>query len=86
MITCMTKGITIRSVNRNLWRELKVAAVKRGMTLGEAVNFALEDWLHSQKEASAGTNRKSFWSLKPIKFEGSSKEKLSWLVDKTLYG
>ena len=31
----MTDVITIRSVNRGLWRELKVEAVKEGVTLGE---------------------------------------------------
>ena len=82
----MTEGVTVRAVNRGLWRELKVKAVKEGMTLGEAVNLALQKWLHEQKEANAGGKRKSFWNLKPFKFEGAGKEKLSTIVDETLYG
>lgn len=82
----MTEGITVRSVNSDLWRELKVAAVKEGMTLGETVNLALQKWLHERKDAGRGGKRKSFWSLKPIRFEGAGKEKLSTLVDETLYG
>ena len=85
----MTEGITVRSVNSDLWRELKVAAVKEGMTLGEAMNLALQKWLQERKDASRGSKRKSFWSLKPIRFEGADKgklKKLSTLVDETLYG
>lgn len=82
----MTEGITVRSVNRDLWRELKVAAVKEGMTLGETINLALQKWLQERKEANIGSKRKSFWNLKPIKFEGADKKKLSTLVDDTLYG
>ena len=84
----MTEGITVRSVNSGLWRELKVAAVKEGMTLGEAVNLALQKWLMERKVSGKGDKhtRKSFWNMKPIKFEGANKEKLSTLVDETLYG
>ncbi|MBI2145053.1 hypothetical protein HYU18_01890 [Candidatus Woesearchaeota archaeon] len=82
----MTEGVTVRAVNRGLWRELKVTAVKEGITLGEAVNLAIQKWLHEQKEAQAGNKHKSFWSLRPFKFEGADKEKLSTLVDETLYG
>lgn len=82
----MTDVITIRSVNRGLWRELKVEAVKEGVTLGEALNTALQNWLQERKNAGKGSKSKSFWSLKPIRFEGADKEKISTLVDKTLYG
>ncbi|MBI2137797.1 hypothetical protein HYU12_04750 [Candidatus Woesearchaeota archaeon] len=82
----MTEVITVRSVNRGLWRELKVAAVKEGVTLGEAVNLALQNWLQERKNAGKGGKGKSFWSLKPLRFEGADKEKISTLVDETLYG
>ena len=85
----MTEGVTVRAVNRGLWKELKVTAVKEGMTLGEAVNLALQKWLQERKGAGKAGRRKSFWSLKPIKFEGAEKgelKKLSALVDETLYG
>ena len=84
----MTEGITVRSVSGDLWKELKVEAVKEGMTLGEAVNLALQKWLMERKAAGKGDKhvRKSFLNLKPIKFEGANKGKLSTLVDETLYG
>lgn len=82
----MTEGITVRSVNKDLWRELKITAVKEGITLGEAMNLALQKWLQEKKYACRSGKRKSFWSMKPIKFEGADKEKLSELVDETLYG
>lgn len=82
----MTEGVTVRSVNRGLWRELKVAAVREGITLGEAMNSALQRWLHEQKARTMSGKRKSFWNLQPIKFMGADKKKLSTLVDDTLYG
>lgn len=83
----MTEGTTVRSVNSELWKKLKVAAVEEGMTLGETVNLALQKWLQERDKSGRGSGkRKSFWSLKPIKFEGADKGKLSTLVDETLYG
>ncbi len=84
----MTEGITVRSVKSDLWRELKIVALKEGITLGEAVNLALQKWLHERKGASKTGKRKSFWDMKPIEFEGADKgelKKLRALVDETLY-
>ena len=85
MFTYMTKLITVRDVNPSLWRELKVEAVKEGLTIGGAMNLALERWLHD-KETKKTKKGKSFWDLKPFKFEGKDAGFLSTKVDEVLYG
>ena len=73
-------------MNRNLWRELKVEAVKEGLTVGEATNLALEKWLHENRNNGRKRNHKSFWDLEPIAFEGKDAKELSRKVDEILYG
>ena len=78
-------NITIRDVNPRFWKELKVEAVKEGLTIGQAINLALERWLHEYKNKVNSKNTKSFWDLKPVKFEGENAEQLSMEVDEVLY-
>ena len=79
-------NITIRDVNPRFWRELKVEAVKEGLTVGKALNMALERWLHEYKNKRSKIRTKSFWGLKPFKYEGEDAGKLSIKVDEVLYG
>ena len=79
-------NITIRDVNPRFWRELKVEAVKEGLTIGKALNLALERWLHEYKNKRSKIRTKSFWDLKPFKYEGEDAGKLSVKVDEVLYG
>ena len=79
-------NITIRDVNPRFWRELKVEAVKEGLTIGKALNLALERWLHEYKNKRSKIKTKSFWDLKPFKYEGEDAGKLSVKVDEVLYG
>ena len=79
-------NITIRDVNPRFWRELKVEAVKEGLTIGKALNLALERWLHDYKNKRTKKVTKSFWDLKPFKYEGEDAGKLSIKVDEVLYG
>ena len=79
-------NITIRGVNPRFWRELKVEAVKEGLTIGKALNLALERWLHEYKNKRSKIRTKSFWDLKPFKYEGEDAGKLSIKVDEVLYG
>ncbi len=78
-------NITIRDINPRFWRELKVEAVKEGLTIGQTVNLALDKWLreyrHNEKRKA-----KSFWDLRPITLAGKEAEKLSTQVDEVLYG
>jgi len=78
-------NITIRDVNPRFWRELKVEAVKEGMTIGEAINIAIEKWLIEYK-IKENKKTKSFWDLKPFKFGGKESGQLSAKVDEVLYG
>jgi ABC-type polysaccharide/polyol phosphate transport system ATPase subunit len=82
----LTMNTTIRAVNPGLWKELKVEAVMEGLTIGEAVNHALEKWLHEHKKKAYRKKHKSFWDLEPIKFKGKDAKKLSMKIDKVLYG
>jgi len=39
------------SIAEDLWREVKIAAIKRGLTFSEVVNAALRKWLElTEKE------------------------------------
>lgn len=79
-------NITIRDVNLRYWRELKIEAVREGLTLGEAINLALENWLQDHKSKSNKKSAKSFWDLKPVDFKGKDAEHLSTKVDEVVYG
>lgn len=78
-------NITIRDINSRFWRELKIEAVKEGLTIGQAINLALEKWLHDSGKTGI-KKHKSFWDIKPVKFEGEDAERLSMKVDEVLYG
>jgi hypothetical protein len=43
-------NLQIRGVDRHLWRQVKHAAVERGVPLGLMLNTILADWLASQAE------------------------------------
>ena len=79
-------NITIRDVNSNLWRELKIETVKEGMTIGQAINLALENWIREHRKRINGDKVKSFWDLNPVKYEGKDAGHLSMKVDEALYG
>ena len=79
-------NITIRDVNPRYWKELKVEAVKEGLTIGQAINLALDRWLNEYKNKTNNKNIKSFWDLKPFNFGGKDAGKLSVKVDEALYG
>ncbi|HLD04144.1 MAG TPA: hypothetical protein VJG90_00335 [Candidatus Nanoarchaeia archaeon] len=76
-------NITIREVNPRFWKELKIQAVTEGVTLGQAVNLALERWL-SEKAQPKKKKTKSFWNIKPIDMPGTEHDSLR--VDEVLYG
>lgn len=79
-------NITIRDVNSKLWRELKIETVKEGMTIGQAINLALENWIRGHRKRRNGHKVKSFWDLNPVKYGGKDAGHLSMKVDETLYG
>lgn len=79
-------NITIRDVNPRFWKELKIEAVKEGLKIGEAINLALERWLHEYRNKQDKEKIKSFWDLKPYKFDRKDAGHLSTKVDEVVYG
>ncbi|MBI5393538.1 hypothetical protein HZA96_06740 [Candidatus Woesearchaeota archaeon] len=75
--------ITIRNVDRNTWHRFKVTAVKSRLTVGFALNRALNSWIDSHSKE----DEQSCYGLdiKPFKAKSIPKD-LSRNVDKYLYG
>jgi 20S proteasome alpha/beta subunit len=78
-------NITVRDINPAFWRELKLEAVKKGMTVGQAVNLALDALLHANHE-NKKKSKVSFWDIKPAAPKTKDAEKLSTMIDDVLYG
>ena len=72
--------LSIRNVNKKIFKEFKAQAIKEGMNVGEALNIALEMWLEKEK-----MKKKSFLELKPVDW-GKGTEKASKEIDEYLYG
>ena len=51
MSTSKRELVTSLRVDPDLWKEIKVAAIKRDLTLGEAVEEALKCWIQKLEEA-----------------------------------
>ena len=79
-------NITIRDVNPQYWKELKIEAVREGITVGQALNIALDKWLSSYKNKKEEKKKRSFWDMKPLEFEGQNSTQFSRTVDEVLYG
>lgn len=75
-------NITIRDVNPHFWREVKIKAVKEGVTRGQAINLALNHWLQEKTQKK----QKSFLELEPFDYKGEDAKELSMKVDEVLYG
>ena len=87
MFTLVTiMNITIRDINPRFWKELRIEAVKEGMTAGQAVNLAIDKWLREYKNSGTAKKTASFWDLKPFKLEGKDSGILSTKVDEVIYG
>jgi hypothetical protein len=83
MFTLVTDmNITIRGINPHFWREVKIKAVKQGITRGQAINFALHQWLQEKDKKK----KKSFLEIEPFDYKGEDAKELSMNVDDVLYG
>tara|TARA_Y100000310_G_C20655366_1_gene801709 strand:- start:1723 stop:1959 length:237 start_codon:yes stop_codon:yes gene_type:complete len=76
-------NITIRDVSTELWKKMKVKAIEEGLTLGNAINMAIDKWVRESYPNSKTS--KSFWDIKPHNYEGNDANKLSMEVDEVLY-
>jgi len=77
-------NITIRGINSQCWKALRIEAVKQDITIGEAINLALHQWL--QKRGEKQKKQKSFFELEPFDYNGKDARELSTKVDEVLYG
>ncbi len=73
--------ISIRNVNDGVFKEFKAETVKRGMTLGQALTIAMEEWLDEEKE----NPKLRITDLKPFNW-GKGTENTSKEIDKIVYG
>ena len=73
--------ISVRDVNRKIFNEFKAKTIKEGMTLGQALNLVMMEWLDEEKEIP----KESLLKLKPFKW-GKGTEKISEEIDKIIYG
>jgi len=75
--------ITIRNVNKNTWHRFKVTALSSRLTVGSALNKALNSWIYSHSKE----NEQHSYGLdiKPFRAKSVTKD-LSRNVDKYLYG
>ncbi|OGI15434.1 hypothetical protein A3K63_01790 [Candidatus Micrarchaeota archaeon RBG_16_49_10] len=74
----------IRGLDEEIYMKFKEKAITEGMTVGEALNLAMKDWVKggSKKEE---LNPKNLLNAKPFDW-GSGTERTSEEVDKILYG
>ncbi len=71
---------TIRNIDPFIYKKLKARASEEGISIGEAVNRALSQWLDFGNK-----KKKSILDIKPEHF-GYSNKNLSEEIDNVLYG
>ncbi|MDO8642722.1 MAG: hypothetical protein Q7R76_04000 [Candidatus Woesearchaeota archaeon] len=77
----MSMQITIRDVDEKIFREFKADAVRKGMTLGTAINFAM------QKFRAELTKKRPLFTQLVTPFDGGKgSEHVSEEVDSIMYG
>lgn len=70
---------TIRNVDEALFEEAKKVAREKGLTVGEAVNEALANWINSQEDPEL-----SIMDLEPLRL--GTEKNLSESYEEELYG
>ena len=73
-------AISIRNVDEELFKEFKAEAVREGLSVGKALNIAINDWLSKHTKP-----KKSLLDLKTKRW-GKGTENTSQEIDKILYG
>jgi hypothetical protein len=72
---------SIKDVDEKIFREFKAEAVREGLKIGQALNFAMLAWLAEGKKKP----KLRFMNLKPMSW-GPDSETASRDMDKILYG
>ena len=73
--------ITVRDVDKSVWKGFKLRAIRENLPLGKALSLALEGWIYPQQRKGKG-----FLDGGPIDFVGPDVEHLSEQIDEVLYG
>ncbi len=73
-----TMVLSVRDVDDDVFRDFKAEAVKKGLKVGKALTFAMQEWIDKSSP------KKSFMRLKPMDW-GKGTENSSMEIDKVLY-
>ena len=74
-------NVTIRGLDKTVFKQFKAKAVEEGMELGEALTQAMRIWINRNERK----RRISLLDIKPFDW-GEDTEKVSFEVDQILYG
>jgi len=75
-------NITIRNIDDKLYHEFKAEAIRTGLTVGAAINSAIQVWLNQKHKK---TPKYSFLEYNAVDF-GEGTENLSENYEQYLYG
>ncbi len=73
--------LTVKEVDKRVFREFKAEAVKEGLKIGSALNLAMAEWLEKTEKKP----KLSLKDLKPTNW-GKGTERTSIEADEILYG
>lgn len=71
--------VAVRNVNEEEWKDFKATAVKKGLTVGTALNLAIREWTKNRKQKM----KIDFFKSGPVEFKEKS---TSRDIDEVLYG
>jgi hypothetical protein len=76
--------LVVRNANKQVYKRFKQKAVEEEMSIGTALNEAMEQWLEA-KESRKKPDPRNLLKAKPVDF-GKGSENLSTTLDEILYG
>ena len=74
----------IRGLNEDTYRKFRQKAIEERLKVGDALTFAMEDWLKKEKNRKE-VNPKRLLKMKPFDW-GKGTEKTSKEIDEIIYG
>lgn len=80
--------LTVRDVDKDVWREFRARSEHEGLKTGEALSQAIRIWIKEKEEEEAKEakpNPRLLLKVRPIKV-GKLEVRWSEQIDETLYG
>lgn len=74
---------SVRNLNRKVFATFKAEAIREGMTVGEALTAAMDEWLKGKRKTAK--IRRDFRRFKPRTW-GATSGRTSSEIDEILYG